>query len=150
MWYSSADALFWQLPNDHKMNVQYQVAGPHTSYKVWHLTLVSLWCGWTVGWAMVLVYNFRWSIGFFKGKLQLSRTKIYLINQHSLTLYDHPIGQNTSWSRIYNFYFLISHRWSHYFNTTFLNKTWQNNCRVWLTIASVVQIKIAFEMRKKK
>ena len=30
--------------------------------------------------------------GFFKDKLQFSRTKIYLINRHSLTPFDHPIG----------------------------------------------------------
>ena len=36
--------------------------------------------------------------GFFKDKLQFSRTKIYLINRHFLTSFDHPIGQNTSWS----------------------------------------------------
>ena len=30
--------------------------------------------------------------GFFKDKLQFSRTEIYLINQHSLTPFDHPIG----------------------------------------------------------
>ena len=28
----------------------------------------------------------------FKDKLQFSRTKIYFINWHSLTPYDHPIG----------------------------------------------------------
>ena len=30
--------------------------------------------------------------GFFKDKLQLLRTKIYLINLHSLSSYDRPIG----------------------------------------------------------
>ena len=30
--------------------------------------------------------------GFFKDKLQSLRTKIYLINLHSLSPYDHPIG----------------------------------------------------------
>ena len=30
--------------------------------------------------------------GFFKDKLQSLRTKIYLINSHSLSPYDHPIG----------------------------------------------------------
>ena len=34
MWYWSADNLFWQLLIDHNLNVQYQVAGKHTSYKV--------------------------------------------------------------------------------------------------------------------
>ena len=29
--------------------------------------------------------------GFFKDKLQSLRTKIYLINSHSLSPYDHPI-----------------------------------------------------------
>ena len=49
MWYWSADNLFWQLLIDHNMNVQYQVAGTHTSYKVWDFTLVSLWWGRTGG-----------------------------------------------------------------------------------------------------
>ena len=30
--------------------------------------------------------------GFFKDKLQFTRTKIYLINWHSLTPFDHSIG----------------------------------------------------------
>ena len=30
--------------------------------------------------------------GFFNDKLQSLRTKIYLINSHSLSPYDHPIG----------------------------------------------------------
>ena len=31
MWYWSADTLFWQLSIDQIMDVQYQVAGCHTS-----------------------------------------------------------------------------------------------------------------------
>ena len=38
--------------------------------------------------------------GLFKDKLQFSRTKIYLINRHSLTPVDHPIGLNWSWSHL--------------------------------------------------
>ena len=34
----------------------------------------------------------RTSQGFFMDKSQFSRTKIYLINQHSLTPFDHSIG----------------------------------------------------------
>ena len=30
--------------------------------------------------------------GFFRDKIQLSRTKIYLINRHPLTPFDHPIS----------------------------------------------------------
>ena len=30
--------------------------------------------------------------GFFKDKLKFFRTKIYLINRHSLTPFDYPIG----------------------------------------------------------
>ena len=68
--------------------------------------------------------------GFFKDKLQFSRTKICLIksaffNPHLITLLD-----KTRHGVIYDFY-VFGH-------TTFRNKTLQNN-RVWLAIASEVQ-----------
>ena len=37
---------------DHNMHVQYQVTGSHSSHKVLHFTLVSLWCGRTGGWTV--------------------------------------------------------------------------------------------------
>ena len=44
MCYWSADILFWQLSIDHNMDVQYQVAGPHSSWKVRDFTLVARSC----------------------------------------------------------------------------------------------------------
>ena len=40
----STDILFWQLSIDHNMDVQYQVAGSHTSWKVRDFTLVARSC----------------------------------------------------------------------------------------------------------
>ena len=42
MWCWSADTLFWQLPIDHNMDVQYQVAGQLAIETV--MFLVSPWC----------------------------------------------------------------------------------------------------------
>ena len=42
--------------------------------------------------------HFKYFSRIFKDKLQFSRTKIYLINRHSSTPVDHPIGLNSSWS----------------------------------------------------
>ena len=44
--------------------------------------------------------HFKYFSRIFKDKLQFSRTKIYLINRHSLTPLDHPIGVNSSWSHL--------------------------------------------------
>ena len=62
--------------------------------------------------------------GFFKDKLQFLRTKIYLINWHSLTPFDYPIGYNMSWS---NLQFLLRPLLITLFYTTFHNKTLQND-----------------------
>ena len=52
---------------------------------------------------------------FFKDKLQFSTTTIFLLNRrHSLTPFDHPIGQNTSWRHLL-FWLLRPYHWSHYF-----------------------------------
>ena len=40
----STDILFWQLSIDHNMDVQYQVTGSHTSWKVRDFTLVARSC----------------------------------------------------------------------------------------------------------
>ena len=52
--------------------------------------------------------------GYFKDKLQFSRTKIYLINRHCLTPFDQSILAKTRHGIIYDFYF-FGRRWSHYF-----------------------------------
>ena len=70
--------------------------------------------------------------GFFKDKLQFTRTKIYLINRHSLIPLKH-------WSRYWPKHVMESFTIFYFFgHTTFRNKTLQNNW-VWLVIASEVQ-----------
>ena len=70
--------------------------------------------------------------GFFKDKLQFTRTKIYLINRHSLIPLKH-------WSRYWPKHVMESFMIFYFFgHTTFRNKTLQNNW-VWLVIASEVQ-----------
>ena len=70
--------------------------------------------------------------GFFKDKLQFTRTKIYLINRHSSIPLKH-------WSHYRPKHVMESFTIFYFFgHTTFRNKTLQNNW-VWLIIASEVQ-----------
>ena len=58
-------------------------------------------CEKTLTWFVQLQTNhFKDFSRIFNDKLQFSRTKIYLINRHSLTPVDHPIGLNSSWSHL--------------------------------------------------
>ena len=66
--------------------------------------------------------HFKYFSRIFKDKLQFSRTKIYLINRHSSTPVDHPIGLNSSWSH----FLLLRPSLITLFYTTFRNKTLQN------------------------
>ena len=70
--------------------------------------------------------------GFFKDKLQFTRTKIYLINRHSLIPLKHWLRY---WPKHVMESFMIFYFFGH---TTFSNKTLQNNW-VRLVIASEVQ-----------
>ena len=74
--------------------------------------------------------------GFFKDKLQFSRTTIYSINRHYLTLFWTPYWLKNAMESFTIFTF-FSHGWSHYLITTFRNKTMQNDW-LWLAIASEV------------
>ena len=83
--------------------------------------------------------------GFFKDKLQFSRTEIYLINLHSLTPINHPVKlKHIMESFIKDFYFFSRH-WSiklfNNYTTARLGMT--NNYCIWGT-------EIAFEIKKQK
>ena len=52
--------------------------------------------------------------GFFKDKLQFSRTEIYAINRHSSTPFLITLLARTRHGVVYDFYFFVQ-RWSHYF-----------------------------------
>ena len=88
----------------------------------------------------------------FKNKLQFSRSKIYSINWHSLTPFEHLTAWNTQWRNfIYDFY-IFSHGWSSLtlWCTTFLNNTTfpnDNSHWVWLV---VLNTEIVFERKKQR
>ena len=85
--------------------------------------------------------------GFFKGKFQFSRTKIYLINRHSLTPSDHLIGKNTSWNHLP--ILLLRPSWITIFLLLFRNEALQSDC-VWLSCNCIWGTEIAFEIKKQK
>ena len=66
----------------------------HIDQRYWFSTLGMRFITWFVVTVQLQINKFhaRTSQGFFKEKLHFSRTKINLINQHSLTPFDHPIG----------------------------------------------------------
>ena len=66
----------------------------HIDQRYWFSTLRMRFITWFVVTVQLQINKFhaRTFQGFFKEKLHFSRTKIYLINQHSLTPFDHPIG----------------------------------------------------------
>ena len=80
--------------------------------------------------------------GCFKDKLQFSRTTIYLINWHSLTPFDHPIGVSHLWLLLLQpslitlfLYYFLQHKLTKWLGMTC-------NC-IWVT-------EMAFEIKKQK
>ena len=66
----------------------------HIDQRYWFSTLGMRFITWFVVTVQLQINKFhaRTFQGFFKENLHFSRTKIYLINQHSLTPFDHPIS----------------------------------------------------------